>query len=98
MIGEKIMAEKFLMYKNRPLVRQGNTLYYGRMADPYVVMMQITSSKKEGDLDMASKVIVQLMSTDTTLDPKDMFIKRSEKEGLYPALDIASIWLDRYVK
>lgn len=92
------MAENYLMYKGRPLVRQGNTIYYGRMADPYVVMMQITSSKNNGDLDISNKIIVQLMSTDTTLDPKDMFIKRSEKEGLYAALDIASIWLDRYIK
>ena len=92
------MADKYLMYKGRPLVRQGKTIYYGRMADPYVVMMQITSSEKNGDLDISNKVIVQLMSTDTTLDPKDMFIKRSEKEGLYAALDIASVWLDRYIK
>ncbi len=92
------MAEKYLMYKGRPLVRQGNTIYYGSMADSHVVMMQITSSAKNGELDIANKVIVQLMATDTTLDPKDMFIKRSEKEGLYAALDIASIWLDRYVK
>ena len=33
------MAEKspFLMYKGRPLVRSGNTLYYGSMAEKYVI-------------------------------------------------------------
>ena len=41
------MAKKhsFLMYKGRPLVRNGKTLYYGYMSDPYVVIMQITSTR-----------------------------------------------------
>ena len=27
---------QFLMYKNRPLVRKGNTIYYGRHSDDFV--------------------------------------------------------------
>ena len=40
------MAEKkndFLTYKGRPLVRNGNTIYYGNMTDDYVIMLQINS-------------------------------------------------------
>ena len=40
------MSEAFFTYKNRPLVRNKNVVYYGRMSDPYVVMMQIHSTKK----------------------------------------------------
>ena len=29
------------------------------------------------------------------INPKDRIVKRAEREGLYPALQIASIWLDR---
>ena len=45
------MAEKkeFLTYKGKPLVRQGNTIYYGDMADDYVIMMQILA-KKESEI------------------------------------------------
>ncbi len=56
----------FLTYKGKPLVRQGNTLYYGNMYDPFVVMLTITKSEKKGDLDIAEKVRVQLMNTDPT--------------------------------
>ena len=41
------MAEnkKLLMYKGKPLVRKDNTLYYGYMDEPCIIMMQITSTK-----------------------------------------------------
>lgn len=89
------MAEKFLEYKGRPLVRNGNTLYYGNMADDFVIMLKITSEKPLGDLTMADKVTVQLISTNPNLTPKESIIKTSEKKGLYAAMDIAEVWLSR---
>lgn len=85
----------YLMYKGRPLVRNGNILYYGSMADKYVIMMQILETKKVNDLDVATKVLVQLQYTDTDLRSRDRIVKTSEKPGLYAAMDIASIWLER---
>ena len=91
------MAEKspFLMYKGRPLVRSGNVLYYGSMAEKYVIMMQILTTKDANDMTMAEKIQIQLLSTDETLRMKDRIIKKSEKVGLYNAMDIGSIWLER---
>lgn len=96
------MAEKaaktqspFLMYKGRPLVRSGNTLYYGSMAEKYVIMMQILSTRDENDLTMADKIQIQLMLTDPEVRMKDRIVKKSEKNGLYNAMDLGSIWLER---
>ena len=92
------MAEeksKFLMYKGRPLVRSGNTLYYGSLAEKCVVMMQILSTKQVGDMTIADKIQVQLFSTDEELRMSDRILKKSEKHGLYNAMDIGSIWLER---
>ena len=85
----------FLMYKGRPLVRSGNTLYYGSMAEKYVIVMQILSTKDENDMTMAGKIQVQLMLTDPDVRMKDRIVKKSEKVGLYNAMDIGSIWLER---
>ena len=85
----------FLMYKGRPLVRSGNTLYYGSMAEKYVIVMQILSTKDENDMKMAEKIQVQLMLTDPEVRMKDRIVKKSEKIGLYNAMDIGSIWLER---
>lgn len=85
----------FLMYKGRPLVRSGNTLYYGSMAEKYVIVMQVLSTKDENDMTMAEKIQVQLMLTDPEVRMKDRIVKKSEKIGLYNAMDIGSIWLER---
>ncbi len=90
--------EKILMYKNKPLVRSGDTIYYGDMADKYVVCMQIESTKKVGDLDVADKVNVQLLSTDQELSKRKRLVKSAKKDGLFAAVDIAEAWLKRYCK
>ncbi len=88
------MNDNFLMYKGYPLVRKGNEIYYGYMADPYVIWIQILETKD----DMASKVRVIQMSTETA-DPMKAFVKNMEKEcGLYEALDIANVWLEKALK
>ena len=85
----------FLMYKGRPLVRSGNVLYYGSMAEKYVIVMQVLSTKEENGMTMAEKVQIQLMLTDEEVRMKDRIVKKSEKIGLYNAMDIGSIWLER---
>ena len=87
--------DKFLTYKGKPLVRNGNTLYYGDPSENYVIMMQITATKPVGDVEIASKVSVQLLNTDPDVSPRERIVKTSEKKGLYAAMDIAEIWLSR---
>lgn len=94
-MAESKKKAPFLMYKGRPLVHKGNTLYYGSMAEPFVIMMQITSTKKVKELEVANKVTVQLMNTDPDVRPRERIVKKSEKNGLYDAMDVGSIWLDR---
>ena len=84
-----------LMYKNHPLRRIGNMLYYGSMADPYIIFMQVKESRKEKDLDLATKVSVELQRTAPDLKSRDRVVKRSEKDSLYSAMDISAIWLER---
>lgn len=62
---------------------------------PYVVMLQVLSIKTVKDLTVADKVQVQLMSTDPELRMKERILKKSEKNGLYNAMDIGAIWLER---
>lgn len=84
-----------LIYKGRPLRRIDNLIYYGSMADKYIIMMQVLSTKKEQDIDVATKVSVQLQLTDANLKSRDRVVKKSEKDSLYAAMDVAAIWLER---
>lgn len=96
--AQAVKPGKFLTYKGKPLVRMGNTLYYGNMYDPYVVMLQILSTKDVNGLAVADKVQIQLMSTDPDLRMKERIVKKSEKNGLYSAMDIGAIWLERFLE
>ena len=88
-------ATKELVYKGHPLRRKDNIIYFGSMADKYIIMMQILETKKVEDLDVATKVTVQLQLTDPNVKARDRVVKKSEKSSLYAAMDVASVWLDR---
>lgn len=94
------MSEKneVLMFKGKPLVRKDNIVYYGSMADEYILQMQILETTDLSDLKLATRVSVQLQRTAPDLRPKDRIVKKGEYEGFYSALEVGSIWLDRYLK
>ena len=90
------MAEdKTLTYKGHPLMRKDNLIYYGSMADSHIIMMQILETKKQNDVDIATRVSVQLQLTDPAAKSRDRIVKKSEKNGLYAALDVGCVWLER---
>ena len=84
-----------LTYKGHPLMRHNNIIYYGSMSARYIIMMQILETKVVKDIEVATKVSVQLQQTSPSVRPKDRIVKKTEKNGLYTALDIAVVWLNR---
>ena len=91
MASEKIP----LSYKGHPLRRKDNLIYYGTMAEKYIIMLQVLDTKEVDDMDVATKVSVQLQLTDPDLKSRDRVVKKSEKDSLYAAMDVASVWLER---
>ena len=91
MASEKIP----LSYKGHPLRRKDNLIYYGTMAEKYIIMLQILDTQKVDDLDVATQVAVQLQLTDPDLKSRDRVVKKTEKDSLYTAMDVATVWLDR---
>jgi len=95
------MAElNHLMFRGKPLVRQGNTYCYGSMNDSFILFMMVLSNTKEKDadgkeIDVPDRVLLQIVSTDTKLPPHERVVKQFDKKGLYEAMDIGLIWLDR---
>ena len=88
----------FLTYKGKPLVRKGNTIYYGNASDPFIIMLSIASTHEVHGVKIADKVIVQLLDTNPNKNPIEAIVKRTEKNGLWAAVDIASVWLQRALK
>ncbi|MBR4123094.1 MAG: hypothetical protein IKT93_01600 [Clostridia bacterium] len=88
----------FLTYKEKPLVRKGNEIYYGDMSEAYVVKFTILSSKKEGDNEVPDKISVQLLNSDIQLSDKDRITKETTKTSMFEALDVGFVWLERALK
>lgn len=94
-MAENMEKASGLTYKGHPLRRVDNLIYYGTMAEKYIIMMQVMDSKKVQDMNVATKVSVQLQLTDPDLKSRDRVVKKSERESLYEAMDISAIWLER---
>ena len=86
---------KILMYKGHPLMRKDNLIYYGSMADSHIIMLQILETKTVKDVEIASKVSIQLQLTDPAAKSRHRVVKKGEKAGLYTALDFGCVWLER---
>ncbi|MBQ1186442.1 MAG: hypothetical protein IIX54_01985 [Clostridia bacterium] len=83
----------FLNYKDKPLVRKGNTVYYGDMSEKYVIKLEILTSHTEGELEVADKIKVMLIKNDS--EKLDNITKSTEKNGFAEAMQFAVTWLER---
>lgn len=84
---------EFLTFKGKPLVRSKNIIYYGDMSDKFVIKLEILTSHKEGDLDVADKVKIMLLKNNA--QHTDDVVKTTEKNGMNEAMYFASVWLER---
>lgn len=84
-----------LTYKGHPLRRKDNLIYYGSMGDKYIIMLQVLDSTPLDDIKLSTRVSVQLQLTDPDLKSRDRVVKKTEKDSLYAAIDVAAVWLER---
>lgn len=87
---KQMVEGKYLMYKDKPLVREGNTICYGDMSEKCILILEIMSYKEEAGNKVPDKILVQV------IDSKDptKIIKQGAKDGLYNAFSIGVIWLE----
>ncbi|MBQ1242403.1 MAG: hypothetical protein IIV78_04870 [Oscillospiraceae bacterium] len=91
------MAEKQegLVYRGHPLRRVDNLIYYGSMAEKYIIMMQVLDAEELSDIKLSKKVSIQLQLTDPNLRSRDRVVRSTEKGSMAEAMEFASIWLER---
>lgn len=87
----------FLTYKDKPLVRCGNEIYYGSTVEPYIVKFTVLSTGKSG-AELSQRVNVQLLKSDPDLSDKDRIVKETVKDSMFEALDFGFVWLERALK
>ena len=89
----ELVEGKYLEYKDRPLVREGNTICYGDKTEKCFLLLEIMSTKKDeiSGEDLPDKIFIQIIDSN---DPNKI-IKQGEKAGLHDAFSLGLIWLER---
>ncbi len=83
-----------LIYREKPLLRDGNTLYYGDFNENFIVRFTILETEKVNDLDMARKVIIELLEKNGDDISTARLTKKAERTSMWAALDIGIYWLE----
>ena len=89
--NRKVVSGKYLEYKGKPLVREGNTICYGDMEEKCILILEIMSYKTVNEHSVPDKIFIQVIDSK---DPNKI-IKQGEKSGLYDAFSIGFVWLER---
>ena len=89
----ELVEGKYLEYKDRPLVREGNTICYGDKTEKCFLLLEIMSYQKDeiSGEDLPDKIFIQIIDSN---DPNKI-IKQGEKSGLYDAFSLGLVWLER---
>ena len=101
-ILEKTIDGKHLMYRGKPLVREGNLICYGDMEDAHVLFMIVLTNKKvhvgENEVEVPENILVQVLKTDKSIPDHEKIAKQLNEIGLFEALNAGLIWMDRLNK
>lgn len=89
-----LVEGKYLMYKDRPLVREGDTVCYGDLAEPYILVMEIMSYKEENGEMMPDTILVQVVES----EDQNKIVRQGTKNGFYEAFGYGIIWLEQALK
>lgn len=90
----EFVSGKYLEYKGRPLVREGQTICYGDKSEKCILILEIMSYKKVGGNDVPDKILIQVIDSN---DPTKI-IKQGSKEGLHDAFTMGLVWLEMALK
>ena len=87
----ELVSGKYLEYKGKPLVREGDTICYGDMNDKFILVLEIMSYKTEGDMQVPDTIFIQVSNPK---NPTEIY-RQGSKNGLYEAMSIGLVWLER---
>ena len=89
-----LVTGKYLEYKGKPLVREGDTICYGDMDDKCILILEIMSYKEVKGNSIPDTILIQI------IDSKDpaKIVKQGQKAGLYEAFSLGTIWLETALK
>ena len=81
-----------LYYKNRPLVREKDTICYGDFSEKCVLIFEIMSYVEEEGQKVPGKIFIQVLESES-----GKILKQSEKEGMFEAFNYGIFWYEKFL-
>ena len=88
--GAPLVEGKYLMYKDRPLVREGDTICYGDMTEKYILVMEIMTYKNDGGEQLPDQILVQVLESQN----QSKILRQGFMTGLQEAFSSGIKWLE----
>ena len=86
-----LVSGKYLEYKGKPLVREGDTICYGDMSEKCILILEIISYKEQDGKRLPDKIMIQVIDSK---DPNKI-IRQGSYTGLHDAFSMGEIWLEQ---
>ena len=90
----ELVSGKYLEYKGLPLVREGDTIFYGDMEGKCILILEIMSYKSQGGKNLPENILIQVV------DPKNQnkIFRQGTKQGLFEAFNLGLVWFEHEMK
>ena len=94
MDNNMMVGGKYLEYKGKPLVREGDTICYGDMDDKCILILEIMSHKQTPEGELPDKILIQVVESKNQAN----ILRQGSKSGLYDAFSLGLVWLEHELK
>ncbi len=79
-----------LYYKDRPLVREKDTICYGDFSERCVLIFEIMSYVEKEGARVPGKILIQILESES-----GKILKQADKEGMYDAFTYGIFWYEK---
>ena len=79
-----------LYYKNRPLVREKDTICYGDFSERCVLIFEIMSYVEKEGQKVPGKILIQILESES-----GKILKQADKEGMFEAFNYGMFWYEK---
>lgn len=90
----KLVEGKYLEYKGKPLVREGDTICYGDMNEKCILILEILSYKSEDGKNLPDNIFIQVVDSKN----QSNILRQGPEKGLYEAMELGMVWLEHELK
>ena len=85
-----VVKGNILYYKDKPLVREKDTICYGDFTEKCVLVFEIMSYVENEGIKVPGKILIQVISSQ---DGK--ILKQSDKDGMFEAFNYGMFWYEK---